>query len=54
MSLSQPTAAWGEKFESDQFLNFWLLVPGVMLVALACWKPPYYFFLVRPPATEVK
>jgi hypothetical protein len=58
MRLSQPAAAWGEKLESDQFLRFWLLVPGVMLVALASWKPPYYFFCViselRRPATKVK
>jgi hypothetical protein len=49
MSLSQPAAAWGEKFESDQFICFWLLVPGVTLVALASWKPPYYFFFSTDP-----
>jgi hypothetical protein len=48
-SLSQPAAAWGEKFESDQFLSFWLLVPGVTLVALASWKPPYFFFCSADP-----
>jgi hypothetical protein len=53
MSLSQPAAAWDKKFESNLFLRFWLLVPGVTLVALASWKPPY-FFLLRQPATEVK
>jgi hypothetical protein len=54
MSLSQPAGAWCEKFESDELLGFWLLVPGVMLVAPASWKPPYYyFFLLRRSATKV-
>ncbi len=45
MKLSQPAAAWGQKFESDKFLRFLLLVPGVTLVALVSWKPPYYFLV---------
>jgi hypothetical protein len=35
MSSSQPAAARGKKFETNQFFRFWLLVPGVMLIAPA-------------------